>query len=156
MLQRVTVEEMHLDNYRPVVGDEVLEEIQRLAHELKGAKVVHINATAFGGGVAEILMTLVPLMRDVGLDAEWQVIEGSDEFFNVTKASHNGLQGMEIPLTEEMKAIWRQYNEQNAEIFEGEYDYVIVHDPQPAGLLHFHGRSGGAHWIWRIRETEKS
>ncbi|UCF61370.1 MAG: glycosyltransferase [Anaerolineaceae bacterium] len=149
MLQRVTVEEMHLDDYRPVVGDEVLEEIQRLAHELKGAKVVHINATAFGGGVAEILMTLVPLMRDVGLDAEWQVIEGSDEFFNVTKASHNGLQGMEIPLTEEMKAIWRQYNEQNAEIFEGEYDYVIVHDPQPAGLLHFHGRSGGAHWVWR-------
>ena len=149
MLQRVAVEEMRLDDYRPIVGDEVLEEIQRLARVLKGAKVVHINATAFGGGVAEILMTLVPLMRDVGLDAEWQVIEGADEFFNVTKASHNGLQGMEIPLTEEMKSIWRQYNEQNAKIFEGEYDYIIVHDPQPAGLLHYHGRSGGEHWIWR-------
>ncbi len=149
MLQRVTVEEVRLEDYRPIVGDEVLEEIQRLARGLKGAKVVHINATAFGGGVAEILMTLVPLMRDVGLDAEWQVIEGSDEFFNVSKASHNGLQGMEIPLTDEMKAIWRQYNEHNAKIFEGEYDYIIVHDPQPAGLLHYHGRSGGAHWIWR-------
>ena len=149
MLQRVAVEEMRLDDYRPIVGDEVLEEIQRLSRVLKGAKVVHINATAFGGGVAEILMTLVPLMRDVGLDAEWQVIEGADEFFNVTKASHNGLQGMEIPLTEEMKSIWRQYNEQNAKIFEGEYDYIIVHDPQPAGLLHYHGRSGGEHWIWR-------
>lgn len=149
MLQRVTVEEMRLDDYRPIVGDEVLEEIGQLARGLKGAKVVHINATAFGGGVAEILMTLVPLMRDVGLDAEWQVIEGSDEFFNVTKASHNGLQGMEIPLTEEMKAIWRKYNEHNAKIFDGEYDYIIVHDPQPAGLLHYHGRSGGKHWIWR-------
>jgi trehalose synthase len=149
MLQRVTVEEMRLDDYRPIVGDEVLEEIQQLARGLKGAKVVHINATAFGGGVAEILMTLIPLMRDVGLDAEWQVIEGTDEFFNVTKASHNGLQGMEIPLTDEMKAIWRQYNEQNAKNFEGEYDYIIVHDPQPAGLLHYHGRSGGVHWIWR-------
>jgi trehalose synthase len=149
MLQRITVEEMRLDDYLPIVGDEVLEEIEQLARGLKGAKVVHINATAFGGGVAEILMTLVPLMRDVGLDAEWQVIEGSDEFFNVTKASHNGLQGMEIPLTEEMKAIWRKYNEHNAKIFDGEYDYIIVHDPQPAGLLHYHGRSGGKHWIWR-------
>jgi trehalose synthase len=149
MLQRVAVKEKYLEDYRPIVGDEVLEEIQRLARGLKGAKVVHINATAFGGGVAEILMTLVPLMRDVGLDAEWQVIQGSDEFFNVTKASHNGLQGMEIPLTDEMKAIWRQYNEHNAKSFEGEYDYIIAHDPQPAGLLHYHGRSGGKHWIWR-------
>jgi trehalose synthase len=149
MLQRVAVKEKNLEDYRPIVGDEVMDEIQRLARGLKGARVVHINATAFGGGVAEILMALVPLMRDVGLDAEWQVIEGSDEFFNVTKASHNGLQGMDIPLTDEMKTIWRQRNEHNAKLLEGEYDYIIVHDPQPAGLLHYHGRSGGKHWIWR-------
>jgi trehalose synthase len=110
---------------------------------------VHINATAFGGGVAEMLPTLTPLMRDVGLEAEWQVIEGTDEFFNVSKACHNGLQGMDIPFTDEMKAIWQRYNEMNAQKFEGEYDFVVVHDPQPAGLLNYHGQAGGKHWTWR-------
>ena len=129
MLERVDVENKSLDDYRAIVGNDVIEEITHLAGKLKDAHVLHINATAFGGGVAEILMTLVPLMNDVGLDADWQVIEGTDEFFNVTKASHNGLQGMEIPLTEEMKGCWRQYNEHNANLFEGEYDCIVVHDP---------------------------
>ena len=149
MLERVDVENKSLDDYRAIVGNDVVEEITHLAGKLKDAHVLHINATAFGGGVAEILMTLVPLMNDVGLAADWQVIEGTDEFFNVTKASHNGLQGMEIPLTEEMKGCWRQYNEHNANLFEGEYDFIVVHDPQPAGMLKYHGRSGGTNWIWR-------
>ena len=149
MLQQVEVERKQLADYAPIVGSEVIEEICSLAEPLRGARVVHVNATAFGGGVAEMLLTLVPLMRDVGLDAEWQVIEGEDEFFRVTKACHNGLQGMDIPFTEEMKAVWRRYNEMNAARFEGEYDFVIVHDPQPAGLLHYHGRKGGKHWAWR-------
>ena len=149
MLDIVKIEEKKLEDYRSVVGDEVLQEIRALAEPLREARVVHVNATAFGGGVAEILSTLVPLMRDVGLDAEWQVIEGSDEFFNVTKACHNGLQGMDIPFTEEMQAIWRRYNQQNAERFEGDYDFVIIHDPQPAGMLHYHGRGGGKYWAWR-------
>ncbi len=150
MLQRVTLEqEKRLDDYRAIVGDEVIAEIEGLAAPLKGARVVHVNATAFGGGVAEMLVTLTPLMRDVGLEAEWQVIAGEDEFFNVTKACHNGLQGMDIPFTEEMKIIWRRYNEMNAKQFEGEYDFVVVHDPQPAGMLHYHGRGGGKHWAWR-------
>jgi trehalose synthase len=150
VLQRVTLEqEKRLDDYRAIVGDEVIAEIEGLAAPLKGARVVHVNATAFGGGVAEMLVTLTPLMRDVGLEAEWQVIAGEDEFFNVTKACHNGLQGMDIPFTEEMKIIWRRYNEMNAKQFEGEYDFVVVHDPQPAGMLHYHGRGGGKHWAWR-------
>jgi len=149
MLTKVALEERSLDDYAPIVGEEVLDTVRQAAEPLLGARVVHINATAFGGGVAEMLVTLVPLMRDVGLDAEWQVIEGEDEFFSVTKACHNGLQGMEIPLTEEMKEIWRRYNEENAKNFEGEYDFVVVHDPQPAGMLHFHGRAGGKHWAWR-------
>lgn len=149
MLQQVPVGIKRLDDYRPIVGDEAIAEIRALAEPLRGARVVHINATAYGGGVAEILQTLVPLMRDVGLEAEWQVIEGADEFFTVTKACHNGLQGMDIPFTDEMKEIWRRYSEQNAGRFEGEYDFVIIHDPQPAGLLHFHGRAGGRYWIWR-------
>ena len=149
MLQQVELGRKALDDYRPIVGDEVIVEIEELAASLEGARVVHVNATAFGGGVAEMLVTLVPLMRDVGLDAGWQVIEGEDEFFNVTKACHNGLQGMDIPLTEEMKGVWRRYNEMNAARFEGEYDFVVVHDPQPAGLLHYHGVGDGKHWAWR-------
>ena len=149
MLRRVKVQHKQLADYRPIVGDEVIAEIEELAAPLEGYRVLHVNATAFGGGVAEILATLVPLMRDVGLDAEWQVIEGEDEFFNVTKACHNGLQGMDIPFTGEMKAVWRRYNEMNARRFEGEYDFVVVHDPQPAGLLHYHGGAGGKHWAWR-------
>jgi trehalose synthase len=149
MLPTVEVQPKALLDYGPIVGEEVIAAIQDLAVDLRGARVLHVNATAFGGGVAEMLVTLVPLMRDVGLEAEWQVIEGEDEFFNVTKACHNGLQGMDIPFTQEMKAIWQRYNEMNAQKFEGEYDFVVVHDPQPAGLLHYHGRAGGKHWAWR-------
>jgi trehalose synthase len=149
MLQQVEVKQKQLADYGPIVGEEAIAEIRALAEPVRGARVVHINATAFGGGVAEMLVTLVPLMRDVGLDAGWQVIAGEGEFFNVTKACHNGLQGMHIPFTEEMKAIWRRYNEMNAQKFEEEYDFVIVHDPQPAGLLHYHGLTGGKHWAWR-------
>jgi len=149
MLQQVELGRKTLDDYRPIVGDEAIVEIEELAASLKGARVVHVNATAFGGGVAEMLQTLVPLMRDVGLDAEWQVIQGEDEFFNVTKASHNGLQGMDIPFTEEMQAIWQRYNQMNANQFGGEYDFVVVHDPQPAGLLRYCGGEGGKHWAWR-------
>ena len=157
MLQKVELESKHLDDYREVVGDEVVDQIREAAEPLQGARVVHINATAFGGGVAELLGTLVPLMRDVGLDAEWRVIEGADEFFNVTKACHNGLQGMDIAFTDEMKAIWRRYNELNAKNFEGAYDFVIAHDPQPAGLLHYHGRSEGEKWAWRCHiDTSRS
>lgn len=149
MLQQVAVEPKRLIDYRPIVGEEAIAEIEELAASLRGARVVHINATAFGGGVAEILQTLVPLMRDVGLQAEWQVIEGSDEFFNVTKACHNGLQGMDIPFTDDMKTVWQRYNEMNASCLEGEYDFIVVHDPQPAGLLRYHGRAAAKHWLWR-------
>ncbi len=149
MLNVVSVEPKHLDAYEPIVGSHTLQNIREAAAPLRGKRVVHINATAFGGGVAEILQTLVPLMQDVGLDATWQVISGSDTFFNVTKAMHNGLQGMDIPLTEEMKETWRHYNRLNAEAFQGSYDFVIVHDPQPAGLRHFTGGRGGRHWAWR-------
>ncbi|NOX37388.1 MAG: glycosyltransferase [Calditrichaeota bacterium] len=149
MLQIVDVPGKSLEGYRSIVGDDVLEEIRELGQTMKGARVAHINATAFGGGVAEILQSLVPLMKDVGLDASWQVIQGSDEFFNVTKACHNGLQGMDIPFTAEMKSIWEQYNRINAEQFEGEYDFVVVHDPQPAGFIRFVRPHVAKHWIWR-------
>jgi trehalose synthase len=149
MLKRVPTESKELDSYRSIVGDQVVDELNQLAEPLRGAHVLHINATAYGGGVAEILMGLVPLMRDVGLDVEWQVIEGSEEFFNVTKSCHDGLQGMEIPFTDKMKEIWIKYNEINARSLEGDYDFIIVHDPQDVGLPKYHGHSGGKQWIWR-------
>jgi trehalose synthase len=149
MLEKVPLKTKQLDDYREFVGDDEVETIRSLADSLKGARVLHINATAFGGGVAEILHTLVPLMQDVGLEAEWQVISGQDEFFNVTKAFHNALQGADITLTSEMRETFNRYNQENAANLEGEYDYIIVHDPQPAALLHFHGEEGGDHWVWR-------
>jgi trehalose synthase len=149
MLQTVEVQPKNLRDYESVVGADVIEQIREAARPLKGARVVHINATSYGGGVAEILQTLVPLMNDVGLKAEWQVIVGEKEFFVVTKMFHNALQGHSIELTEDIKDIFLRNNEINAKLFEGEYDYVIVHDPQPAALLHFHGRGSGKHWIWR-------
>ncbi|MFN2132708.1 MAG: glycosyltransferase [Anaerolineae bacterium] len=149
MLQQVSVERKRLDDYAPVVGEEIIADLRQMADPLQDAHIVHINATPYGGGVAEMLETLVPLMRDVGLDAEWQVIEGEDEFFEVTKACHNGLQGMDLAFTREMKEIWQRYNERNASQLEGSYDLIVVHDPQPAGLLHYHGSEGGKHWAWR-------
>ncbi len=149
MLETVELEKIHLDDYGPVVGDDAIAYIRELAQPLQGARVVHVNATAYGGGVAEMLQTLVPLMRDVGLAADWQVIEGADEFFNVTKAAHNGLQGMDIELTDDMKDIWQRYNRMNAEKFEGDYDFVVIHDPQPAGMLHYRREEAGGRWTWR-------
>jgi trehalose synthase len=149
MLEKVQLRGKSLEAYRGIVSDDLLTDIVGLADDLKGARVVHINATAFGGGVAEMLQSLVPLMCDVGLEAEWQVIAGDGEFFNVTKAFHNGLQGMDLPLSDGMKQIWQRYNRKNARSFEGEYDFVVVHDPQPAGLRHFHGNTTGKHWVWR-------
>ncbi len=150
MLEQVSVKPKHLEDYRPIIGGARIESILEMAARFKGARLLHINATAFGGGVAEILHTLVPLMRDVGIDAQWQVIRGQDEFFNVTKAFHNTLQGADMAITDEMREIYNRYNKQNAADLEGEYDFIIVHDPQPAALLHYHGRTGGKHWVLRI------
>lgn len=149
MLGQVLVDTKQLQDYRSAIGDQAIDEIMELARPLRGAHVVHVNATAFGGGVAEILMSLVPLMCDVGLEAEWQVIAGDQNFFNVTKACHNGLQGMHIPFTKEMKEIWMRYNEENARRFEGRYDFAVIHDPQPAGLLAYGQRELSPYWLWR-------
>ena len=109
---------------------------------------MHLSATAFGGGVAEINYTLIPLMQDAGLDVEWRIIRGAEEFYNVTKTIHNALQGNPQGLDEEQREIFRRYQELNAEEFENDYDFVVVHDPQPVGLVDF-VPSSRARWIWR-------
>ena len=152
MLGSVPTTPKSLESYRPIIGDEATEEIVRLGRALSGARVLHVNATAFGGGVAEILGTLVPLMNDVGLQADWQVIKGADEFFQVTKAMHNSLQGMYYDWTPAMREVWLNYNKLNADLFDESYDYVVIHDPQPAAMPTFikerTGRRDGK-WVWR-------
>jgi trehalose synthase len=147
-LQTVNVGHKALADYATIASRGVMGQIEALADILQGKRVLHLSATAFGGGVAEILYTLVPLMRDAGLDTEWKVIYGQDEFFDVTKTIHNALQGADTPLTEEQQEVFRRYNALNAEALDGAWDFVIVHDPQPAAMID-HGRPGGGHWIWR-------
>src|ERR671933_2780141 len=125
-----------------------MDEIRRLAEPLAGRRVVHLSATAFGGGVAEINYTLIPLMQDAGLEVEWRIIRGQEEFFNVTKKIHNGLQGGPEGLTAEDKEIFLRYQELNAAEFENDADFVIVHDPQPIGMIGC-CPSTRAQWIWR-------
>jgi trehalose synthase len=148
MLQPIAVGHKSLADYTHVAGKPLLEEIRQLAAELKGLKVLHLSATAFGGGVSEILYTLVPLMRDVGIEAEWQVMLGREEFYNVTKLMHNALQGNPQGLTSEQWQVFAKYNEMNAlELSEG-WDVIIIHDPQPAAILQ-HVPEKGKRWIWR-------
>jgi trehalose synthase len=144
----VLVNSLSLDKYAPIIGDQKIGEIRDLAGRLAGKSVCHVNSTSFGGGVAEILHRLVPLMQDVGLKADWRLIKGSDEFFNVTKAFHNGLQGMGIPLTDEMKKIYLEYNEANAQRLDLHHEFVVVHDSQPAAIIS-HQKIRVGKWIWR-------
>ena len=147
-LPLVKVEKKSLDSYIDIVGKEKIKELKDLASYFKGSKVLHVSSTAYGGGVAEILQGLVPLMRDVGLDAEWRTIQGDKRFFNVTKAFHNALQGMDIEFNQEMKDIFLEYSKKNAEKFNGEYDFIIIHDPQPVAIYHYLKLYQGI-WIWR-------
>ena len=137
-----------LADYTHIVGRPLVEEIRELAEPLKGKRVVQLSATAFGGGVSEILYTLIPLMRDVGLEVEWQVIYGREEFFNSTKLMHNALQGNPQDLTEEQWATWFQYNEMNARELSRGWDICLVHDPQPAAMLSLAPEKAKA-WVWR-------
>src|SRR5438477_10396940 len=129
MLQDVALGERSLADYTHLVGRGLVDEIKALAEPLAGKRILHVSATAFGGGVSEILYTLVPLMRDVGIDVEWQIIIGREEFFNVTKLLHNALQGSPDDLSEEEWATYERYNEMNARDLDGGWDIVIVHDP---------------------------
>lgn len=139
---------LSLNDYARIVGNSEAEKIRTLAEKISGASVCHVNATSFGGGVAEILHRLVPLMQDVGLAADWKVMEGANEFFSVTKTIHNALQGMKISLTEEMRNIYLRFNEMNAEKLNLDYDYVVMHDPQPLAIIKYYHKHIGK-WVWR-------
>ena len=153
MLERVPLLEKSLADYAEVAGEEAIEAIRAAAAPLVGARILHVNATAYGGGVAELLATHVPLLRDLGIEAEWQVIHGSDEFFAITKNVHNALQGAKIEWTAAMQRVYLEKVLDNALLLEGEFDYVVIHDPQPAAILALAGSSTvngpGTKWVWR-------
>jgi trehalose synthase len=147
-LQQVNVGNKALADYTTIASRGLMEQIRALAEPLAGKRVLHLSATAFGGGVAEILYTLVPLMREAGLATEWRVIYGQDEFFDVTKAIHNALQGNPRSLSPEEQDVYRRYNRENADALADEFDFVIVHDAQPAAMIE-HAKQAGRRWIWR-------
>jgi trehalose synthase len=140
-----------LNEYEEIVGTPVIDQLRRLGDRLKGRKILHVNSTAEGGGVAEILAWMTPLMQDLGIDADWSVIEGNREFFGITKSIHNGLQGTPSVLRNRDWETYLDVNRHNAEKLGPllqEADVAVIHDPQPAALLQWLPKRRGR-WIWR-------
>ena len=148
LLQNVRVGDRSIGAYASIVGQEKIDQLWSLADKLKGARVLHLNSTAYGGGVAEILRTHISLLRSLGIDADWMVIHGEEPFFNVTKAFHNALQGGDYSLDSSAKETYLTTNSRNAKLLDSSYDFVVVHDPQPAAIRQMHG-AHNAQWVWR-------
>jgi len=149
MPSKVPVQPKDINAYRNIVGNEAVDELLELGRQLKGARVLHLNSTAFGGGVAELLYTMVPLLNSVGVETDWRVIEGDPDFFTITKLFHNALQGMELPWTDVMRKKYLEINVANVGQVDGQYDFVIVHDPQPAAIISSLNGAKRGKWIWR-------
>ncbi|MFP3985861.1 MAG: glycosyltransferase [Candidatus Bathyarchaeia archaeon] len=137
-----------LTDYVSMVGEKIVEEAKILGAKLASKSVVHVNSTSYGGGVAEILHKLVPLMQNVGLTAFWKVIEGSPDFFKTTKKFHNALQGEKMKLTNEMKKTYLKNAEENAKLLELDPDFVVIHDLQPLAMIQHYPQRRGK-WVWR-------
>ncbi len=135
-----------IEKFVPIVGEDAVDSVFKIAEKLRGISVLHVNSTPKGGGVAEILSKLVPLMREVGINAEWKVIRGDEEFFKVTKSFHNALQNGTGQLQGNSFETYKKWQEINLSELPLDYDVVFIHDPQPAGLVT--QRKKGK-WIWR-------
>lgn len=138
-----------LDLYAPVVGAAEVEELRTLAGPLEGATVEMVNSTAVGGGVAEMLTRLIPLMRSVGLEGRWQVLEADQPFFEVTKAFHNALHGSAYQPGPCDFEIFREYNRRNLDRLTLDSRFVVIHDPQPVALVDVRAAAPSGRWIWR-------
>ncbi|NLC11966.1 MAG: glycosyltransferase [Firmicutes bacterium] len=149
-MQLVKTEEKKLADYVSFLEKETIQELNYFAKLMKGKKVAMVNATSFGGGVAEKLHSMVPLMQDLGLEVDWWTIYGEEKFYQVTKSFHNCLQGQQGVLKEDDKSIYLDYNCLNASYLKNwNYDFVVIHDPQPAALLEFYEKKESEKWIWR-------
>ena len=147
MLHHVTVRPKSLERYAPLLDPALLREIEELGRALRGLRVLQLNSTSYGGGVAELLLSLVALERSLGIETDWQTLAGDEAFFAVTKQMHNALQGKPAPFGEEPRALYLARN-RDAAAEVGRYDVIVVHDPQPAAIRHYADRRG-AKWIWR-------
>jgi len=140
-----------LEFYADIVGHDVIDHLYQLSNLLKNIKVIHVNSTRKGGGVAEILEKLIPLSQELGIDTKWEVITGNERFFRCTKSMHNALQGNLLDISDELLKVYEETNAQNAEQLRPaleEADVVFIHDPQPAALLKFCPKRKGK-WVWR-------
>lgn len=135
-----------LEEYIPIVGRPVIDDLRLLGQKLKGKVVRNINSTAVGGGVAEILNRMIPLLKELGIDARWDVIKGGDQFFEVTKKFHNALHGQREEIGRREFDIFLETNQRNAGEMDLQGDIVFVHDPQPVALIQ---KKGESKWIWR-------
>ncbi len=138
---------IRLEDYAPIVGSATIDELTNLAHRLQGKVIQNINSTSVGGGVAEILTRMIPLLKQIGVDARWDVIKGNEKFFAVTKKFHNALHGVPVDVTDEEYEWFLQVNRENAEEMNFG-DIVFVHDPQPIGLVEKR-EALGRNWVWR-------
>ena len=137
-----------LADYEPIIGKSQLDELRFLARPLAGRKAKMVNSTALGGGVAEMLNRLVPLLDELEVKTNWEVITGGNDFFEITKAFHNALHGQEFSLTQQARDVFLQTTEQNRQKMNFDEEFVVIHDPQPAGLIGAR-RDNSSHWIWR-------
>lgn len=139
-----------IDDYRDIVGDKVVDNLYEEAKDLAGKHITHVNSTFMGGGVAEILNTLVPLMNGLGMQIGWRILKAVNTFYSVTKEFHNGLQGAYVRITDREKALYLQENETNS-VFTHlvtNHDAIVIHDPQPLALINFY-QKGKQPWVWR-------
>jgi trehalose synthase len=148
LLESVHVGRQSVRSYEYDAAPGTIDSLIALAEPLQGLRVLHLNATPYGGGVAEILRSKIPMLRDLGLDAQWSIVGGDDDFFAVTKTIHNALQGAERTLSETERSEYLAHAATNAELLDDDYDIVVVHDPQPLPIPAMRGR-GRAKWLWR-------
>ena len=139
---------VHIDDYRPIAGDDEIDELWKMAERVRHLSLQSINSTPVGGGVAEILTRMVPLLNQLGVVATWDVIKGNEAFFAVTKAFHNALHGYPETITPQMFEVFRETTAENLKLMKVTGDIVLVHDPQPAGLVELR-ETAGRRWMWR-------
>ena len=137
-----------ISDYEPIVGSDVIEELKLLAEKISGKVIQNINSTAVGGGVAEILNRMIPLLKELGVSASWDVIKGGEKFFEVTKKMHNALHNRPVNISKEEYELFVETNWMNAREMDLSADIMFIHDPQPIGLIEWRKNLGG-NWIWR-------
>ncbi len=151
MFPKVPLQKKKIKNYQKLIKPSLYQQILTTSKQLQGLKVVHLNATSLGGGVAEILKTLVPLMKDVGLEAEWRTLPPDERFFKITKKIHNILQGEQTILTKEEKRVYLDTNKELSELLsQTQSDILIIHDPQPLPIISYLPENNSSNKILRF------